>query len=79
VAEAGDALSLLRSLIDSRNLLANNKGRGCPGERSGQTGWKPRPLWEEGRTSPVHGGRQKHSRRPPKMFIAAAVNIRSVR
>jgi hypothetical protein len=53
--------------------------RGWQGERLVQTGRKIVCLWEDGRIPPVHSGRQKHSRRPLKMFIAAAVNIHSVR
>ena len=60
-------------------LTVSARSRGKQGERLAQTGRRAVCLWDEARTSPVHSGRRKHSRRPPKMFVAAAVNIRSVR
>ena len=56
-------------------LTVSARSRSRQGERLVQTGRKAVCLWDESRTSPVHSGRRKHSRRPPKIFVAAATNL----
>ena len=59
--------------------ICNAFSQGERGEKHGETGRGNRPPLESCRTSAFLSGREKHSRRPPKMFTATAEIIHSGR